>query len=108
MVLQISRQSIGLSPLVAAFLNPLIEFMQFTNTILCDGVALPVTFTKVFTIHGIIFFISIQRDGHNHYFDMTKLENNWIVEEGRGDWVKELEQKLSETINYKLENDQVD
>ena len=77
--------------------------MQFTDTVNCEGRPLSVTFTKVFTTHGMIFFVSIQRDGHNHFFDMEKRENEWTIEEGRSGWLKELEHELSEVINNKLE-----
>jgi hypothetical protein len=73
--------------------------IEFTDAIQLNGTTLPVSFTLVFTTKGTRFFVAVEKDGKNHFFDMTrKTPDQWIIENPTAEWMRNLESKLSEAI----------
>jgi hypothetical protein len=73
--------------------------IEFTDAIQLDDATLPVSFSLIFTAKGIKFFVAIEKDGKNHFFDMTrKTHDQWVIENPTAEWMKNLESKLSDSI----------
>jgi len=73
--------------------------IEFTDAIQLNGTTLPVSFTLIFTAKGSKFFVAIEKDGKNHFFDMTRnTPHQWVIENPTAEWLKNLESKLSDAI----------